>query len=490
MVTEKQVFILRRLLERGNSISEAARICGISRATARRWAKGEVSMAQKKRRTYRTRANPFEDVWFEVEELLWRCPTLGVAEIFRELCRSYPDRFSRGQLRTLQRQVRAWRAVNGQGKEIFFPQEYPPGKFSQSDVTSMNRLRITIEGKPLRHLYFRLIFPYSNWETGEICFNENLETVCWAVQKCIRRAGGAASEHQADNLPSVVRIGPKGQRVVNPKYRALLEHYGSTPRFTRPHSPHQDGDVERAHGSFKDEIRNALLLRGSCDFSSIEQYQQFLREIEHRRQARVAEAFAREKCFLRPLPEKELHICSYEKVKVSRSSTIRLKGNVYSVHPRLIGLWLTAEVWPDQLVLYVGAQEVDRKRRLVGKGRTDINWRHVIKELLRKPGAFAHYRYREALFPSATLKLAYEKLKEARPTECDVEYLRILHLAHETMLSRVEAGLEALMKAGKVPELSLLKELVQEKAPEVPEVNLPPVDLKSFDSLLTRKEEQ
>ena len=369
MVTEEQVFILRLLLERGNSISETARICGISRATARRWAKGKVAMRERKRRTYRTRENPFEDVWPEIEQLLRKCPTLAVTEIFRQLLSSYPDRFSPGQVRTLQRQVRAWRAVNGPGKEIFFPQQYPPGKFSQSDITSMNQLGITIQGKAFRHLYFRLIFPYSNWETGEICFNENLETVCWAFQKCMRRAGGAASEHQANNLPAVVRIGPKGQRIVNAKYRALLEHYGSRPRFAKPHNPHQDGDVERAHGSFKDEVGNALLLRGSCDFSSVEQYRQFLRELEHRRQARVAEAFAQERSLLRPLPEKELQICSYQKVQVSRSSTIRIKSNVYSVRPRLIGLWLTAEVGPDRIVLYVGAQEVDRRPRLVGKGK-------------------------------------------------------------------------------------------------------------------------
>ena len=83
-----------------------------------------------------------------------------------------------------------------------------------------------------------------------------------------------------------------------------------------------------------------------------------------------------------------------------------------------------------------------------GAGEAGIDYRHVIGSLVRKPGAFARYRYREQMFPTGAFRLAYDALREWRGERADVDYVRILHLAATTMESEVDRALGLLLEAG------------------------------------------
>ena len=72
---------------------------------------------------------------------------------------------------------------------------------------------------------------------------------------------------------------------------------------------------------------------------------------------------------------------------------------------------------------------VERLPRLQHKGQAHIDYRHVIWTLVRKPGAFARYRWREELFPSLVFRRAYDALRSRLGERADAEYVRILHLA-------------------------------------------------------------
>ena len=81
-----------------------------------------------------------------------------------------------------------------------------------------------------------------------------------------------------------------------------------------------------------------------------------------------------------------------------------------------------------------------------------VNYRHVIGSLVRKPGAFARYRFREQMFPTMTFRLAYDALKRNGVGErADVEYVRILHLAATTMESTVDSALALLLGGRRIP---------------------------------------
>jgi hypothetical protein len=85
---------------------------------------------------------------------------------------------------------------------------------------------------------------------------------------------------------------------------------------------------------------------------------------------------------------------------VSRFSTIQVLRNTYSVPSRLIGTTLLVRVHAETLDVYRATTHLLRMPRLLGQGQHRIDYRHVIWSLVRKPGAFAHYRYRDDLSPA------------------------------------------------------------------------------------------
>ncbi|MCP3957516.1 MAG: hypothetical protein GY719_06655 [bacterium] len=178
-----------------------------------------------------------------------------------------------------------------------------------------------------------------------------------------------------------------------------------------------------------------------------------------------------------------------ERVRVTPWSTIRVKFNTYSVPSRLIRQWVKVRVFEDRLEVYYGQRRQLEAERLRGRGGRRINYRHIIWSLVKKPGAFARYRYREELFPSVTFRRSYDRLHEGRVERAaDLEYLRILHLAASTMESEVETALELLLGEGEVPLYERVRSLLGQSRPEVPEVSAPEVDLAIYDGLLETEE--
>src|SRR5690606_28777852 len=104
--------------------------------------------------------------------------------------------------------------------------------------------------------------------------------------------------------------------------------------------------------------------------------------------------------------------------------------------------------------------------------------------LVRKPGAFARYRYREELFPSLTYRNAYDALVEWRGERADIEYVRILHLAASTMEAQVERTLQQLLESGDRFDYAAVKALAAPEPVSVPTVKIGAVDLKSLDKLM------
>ena len=89
-------------------------------------------------------------------------------------------------------------------------------------------------------------------------------------------------------------------------------------------------------------------------------------------------------------------------------TTIRVQHNSYSVPSRLRDQQVTVSVFDDRLeVYYKGVHQLSTERLLDRNGHY-INYRHIIWSLVRKPGAFQRYKYREDLFPTPVFRLAYD----------------------------------------------------------------------------------
>ena len=192
MVTDEQVRRLWRYMTKDGILWKAASKAEMSDRTARKYLdSGQLPSEMKVPHDWRTRRDPFEGVWEAIQEQLAINPGLEAKTLFEDLQRRYPGRFQDGQLRTLQRRIKIWRALKGPAKEVFFPQKHYPGILAQSDFTHMTSLGITVAGRPFPHMIYHFVLTYSNWEAGTVCFSENYESLSEGLQNALWKLGAA-----------------------------------------------------------------------------------------------------------------------------------------------------------------------------------------------------------------------------------------------------------------------------------------------------------
>ena len=233
-----------------------------------------------------------------------------------------------------------------------------------------------------------------------------------------------------------------------------------------------------------------MLLRGSRDFASRKEYTEFLRSLFARLNGGRKGRFQEELSVLRRLPERRLNDFKRQRVKVSPGSAIRLQHNVYSVPSRLKGEWVEARLYAEHVEVWYAQQMIERMPRLRGEEKHRINYRHIIDCLVRKPGAFENYRYRDDLFPTSRFRMAYDVLKKTIAYKANKEYVKILHCAASESETRVDDALRMLFDQGSTVSFDAVKALVDssQKVPSVTEVFIDDVNLEVYDHLLNMKE--
>jgi hypothetical protein len=145
----------------------------------------------------------------------------------------------------------------------------------------------------------------------------------------------------------------------------------------------------------------------------------------------------------------------------------------------------------ERVEVWYAQRQVEQLPRLRGRGKHKITYRHIIDWLVRKPGAFADYRYRADLFPSSRFRLAYDVLLMQQSERAAKEYLSILQLAARESESGVEVALSRLMNEESV-HLTVAAVIADLRTNDgrlpLTEVTVAPVDLASYDALLESKE--
>ncbi len=486
MVTDHQFRRLMKLKHTERTQAIAAHKSGMDVKTSRKYIRaGKQPSELKKPYALRTSQGLFHEVWSDIEQKLEDIPGFEAKTLFEYLQRKYPGKYEDGQLRTFQRKVKIRRATKGPGKEVYFPQIHNPGEQCQSDFTGMNKLEITIQRQQFHHMIYHFVLTYSNWETGSICFSESMESLSEGFQNALFHLGGVPHIHQTDSLSAAVR------NMANPKkftdrYSALMRHYGLKGKKTNPVSPNENGDIEQRHNRFKRAVEQALLVRGSRDFNSRSEYSNFLYSLFDQlnlgRQKRVKEDLAK----LRRLPDRRLETFDRIKLKVGPSSTIRVKHNTYSVHSRLIREQVEVRLFADHLEIWYGQKKIDTMPRLRGEEKAQINYRHIIDWLIRKPGAFANYRYRHTLYPTHRFRMAYDILTTSNPVTGHKIYLKLLYLAAHENESAVDIALEQLMRKRQEVTEDAVKKIMKSEIEMsiVKDVPVAEITLQAYDILL------
>jgi hypothetical protein len=263
------------------------------------------------------------------------------------------------------------------------------------------------------------------------------------------------------------------------------------PTRNNPGLAHENGAIESAHGHLKQAITDALLLRGSRDFDTLDAYRRFIDEIVGRRNARIAKRLDLERPALQPLPARRTTDYEETIVTVTSTSGFVLRKVFYSVPSRLIGHRLRVRLYDDRLECFLGGTPLMTLRRgrphPSGKHGHVVDYRHVIHALRRKPMALLNLVYREQLFPRRAYQRAFEALlaNEGEKRACRT-VVGLLALAHDRAC---EAGLadaiDAELDAGRLPDLDRLARRFGPDPAVIPDITVELAPLHLYDELGT-----
>jgi hypothetical protein len=486
-ITDQQYQRLMKEYNNSGVLRHAAMKAGMDPKTARRYLRtGKGPQELKPEHTWRTRRDPIEAIWPQAQQWLEQTPELEAKMLFEHLLAEEVHDVDGRALRTFQRRVTQWRRKYGPPKEVCFEQVRVPGQSLQFDWTHANELKITINGVAYPHQLAHAVLPYSNWEWAVPCQSESVLSLKLGVQDAYWRLGGVTLQLQTDQSSTATHqlMRGKSQRGMNTEYLAMCAHLGVEPRTIAVKCPNQNGDVESAQGHLKRRLKQHLLLRRSRDFADVAQYAAFVGQvcmgINALRKAKVAE----ETACLRALPTTRFPQDKEITVRVSCYSTARVQNNAYSLPSRLIGALVQARVSEAEVSFHhLGEIVVVVARGLSHEPR--IDYRHVIDSLIRKPGAFARYIYREELFPRPVFRQTYDRLVTAEESKASIRYLRLLKLAAEFGEDRVADILGTVLRQGELPQAEVIELGLREPSPARPaQIAAFIPDLELYDGLI------
>ena len=493
-VTDQQVRVYMQDRHRHSQRVAAAR-AGFSERTGRRIDVDPRLPSQRQPKRGRTVPDPLEAVWEPVLlPILERDPAVQAVTLLRHLQMADADAFPDDRIRrTLERRVRAWRALHGAARDVIFRQTPEPGRMALSDFTDAAELGVTIAGAPFPHRLFHFVMAYSGWEHAAVVLGgesfpalaQNLQTALWTL-------GGVPREHRTDSLSAAYRnLDADAATDVTRRYDDFCAHYGLLASRCNPGEPHENGSVEAHNRHLKTALAQALILRGSRDFDDVADWRRFVDQLVARRNRRRDAAVRIEAATLRPLPARRTTDFTEAVARVTRTGGFLVNSVFYSAPSRLIGQRLRVHVYDDRIEAYLGATLVVAHPRLRRRGDGvrlhRVDYRHVIHALRRKPQALAGSVYRDGLFPRTEYAAAWASLAAALPQrDACRRMVELLWLAHEETCEAELATLIAEdLTAERLPEAKTLRQRLTPRRRSLPaDVPVALTTLASFDALL------
>lgn len=489
-ITDHQVSKYKELRRQSEQEAAAAKV-GVSVRSARRIERATHLPSQREPRAWRTRPDPFAGIWDEeLVPLLRGAPALTATTLLEELQRRDPERFGAELLRTLQRRVRQWRALEGEAREVFFAQQHEPGRLGLSDFTDAGELGVTIDGTALLHRLYQFALAFSGWRHVEVVLGgESWVALSGGLQNALWALGGVPREHRTDSLSAAYNNLAEKEELTR-RYEELCETYGMLATRNNRGESHENGSIEARQGTIKHFLEQALLLRGSRDFATLASYREFVAEVATRANGRISKAIAVERSCLQPLPRRRTTDYDEVDARVTKFGLILVRGAVYSMPARMIGQRLKVRVYDDRIEPYLGDRRVlqtARKRPTAQEPRPKaIDYRHLLPALKRKPAALVRWRLRDAMFPRSEYATTWQRLVRELPERQAAKVMvELLDLAASHACEAALAlELARIEERGELPDAEELKARFAPRQAAVPEVAVELPTLAQYDELM------
>ena len=363
----------------------------------------------------------------------------------------------------------------------------------------MDCMGITIAGQLFLHRFFHFALVYSGWEYADVVLGgESYTAFASGLQNALWQLGGTPKECRTDSLSAAfANLNPDARKDMQKRYEALIMDYGMEPSRSNRGKPHENGSIKSRYRHLRSRVEQALLLRGSRDFESVDEVREFVAEIIARHNAQRQEKVDLERTTLQPLPDRRS--CDYDtvRVRVTSSSGFVYRKVFYTVPSRLIGFELNLRVYDDRLEVFLG----DKLTETLSRGRSPdrgrgkqgyvVSYHHVIHSLRTKPGALANLIYRDALFPRTEYRRAWDALSSALPVrEASRTTVGLLWLAHKHACEAdLAVALDQTLQAGELPDLDAMRERFGPREhgdyPDIPVLILAAA---VYDDLLSQRE--
>jgi len=474
-----------------DTIEVAAAKAGFSRSTGYRLVADPLPPREKKPRG-RRRPDPLADIFdTDVVPILEASPAIRPVGVFEELMRRHPE-LDPGVRRTLERRIRLWRAEHGPEQDVIFRQKHEPGRQGLSDFTRMGSLGVTVAGQPLDHMLYHFRLAWSGFTHARVVLGgESFTALAEGLQDALWHLGGAPGEHRTDSLSAAFRnLGKDAAEDITGRYRALCEHYGMEATRNNRGVAHENGSIEGPHGHLKRRIADALALRGSRDFETLDAYRRFVAEVVGRANAHRSRAIEAERAVLRDLPVGRTVDYEQISVNITSSSGFGLRRVFYTVPSNLIGHRLGGRVYDDRIELFLSGTHLLTLPRgragATGPNVHVVNYRHVIHSLKKKPMALLNLIYRDALFPREPYRrcfeTALERVGERRACRLAVALLALAH--EENCEADLAHAIDRALNAGRLPDLDKLKARFAPQPGSMPSVRIARPLLAGYGTLL------
>lgn len=430
-ISDNQVNLYMTQRAKHSQVIAAAK-SGISSRTASR-IDNQTHQPKQANRKWRTRKDPLTVIWEPIVlPLLQQSDGLTPIGIFDFLCEQHSDQFDPKTRRTLERRINRWRQLHGSAKEVMFTQTHAPAALGIADFTVVKE-PVTIAGVPLKHRLFHYRLVASRWGYAQVVYGgESFTALSDGLQQAFSASGGVPHELRTDSLSAAYK-NRQQQNDFTERYADLCQHYGVKPTRNNRGVAHENGAIESPNNHIKKQLHQALLVRGSHDFNSREDYETFVQNLLTQRNRRIHSAFLEEQRQLQPLPALLRDNYTEHILSVSRNSTISIKHVLYSVPSRLVNSRVMVRLFDAKLELWCAGEYTLTLTRLFANGGIrgrSINYQHVIESLVKKPRAFRFAQWRDALLPNEDYRRIWQYANTKLPADHVCKYIvGLLHLA-------------------------------------------------------------
>jgi transposase len=470
--------IRRRHRVSGESISSIARDLNLSRPTVRKHLRTTEEPVYQRQVQPLPKLGDFQPLlesWLETERHLPRAQRRTAQRLFEGLqIEGY-----RGAYDSVQRCVKQWKAEHTSrpsASQAFVPLRFAPGEVCQFD---WSHEQVEINGMPqtVKVAHFRLTHSRQMFVVAYP--RETQEMVFDAHNRAFAFFGGVPLRMVYDNLKAVVKTILSGkERVFNPRFMALANHYLFEPVACTPASGWEKGQVENQVGNIRE-----WLFTPKARFASLANLNDWLaqrcRELASRKHPEfdctIAEAFAKEQSVLRAITA-PFDGYIEEIVRVSNTCLIRVDYNRYSVPAAFAGKTVSSRMSAEQVRIVYEREVIAAHPRRFGREQLMCDPWHYLPVLEKKPGALRHgIPFTEWDLPSSIQQVRDRMLKQAKG---DRAFVELLLMAREVGLEPLQVACELALESGVVTGSVVMNELRRLIAPNRPEALSMPESLR------------